>query len=101
MYPVSTKGHWWHLHEPPSETVVDASRIHFVRVRTDDRTQQLWAAAAARNEAVDRVLDAIPEGWTARLLLDEQLEPPPDAVSNMVPGEVRKLCDTKDWSDLN
>jgi hypothetical protein len=55
--------------------VVDASRIHFVRVRTDDRTQQLWAVAAARNEAVDRVLDAIPEGWTARLLLDEQLKP--------------------------
>jgi hypothetical protein len=40
--------------------VVDASRIHFVRVRTDDRTQQLWAAAAARNEAVDRVFDAAP-----------------------------------------
>ena len=80
--------------------MVDASRIHFVRVRTDDRTQQLWAAAAARNQAVDRVLDAIPEGWTARLL-DEQLKPPPDAISNMVPGEVRKLCETKDWSDLN
>jgi hypothetical protein len=69
-------------------------------VRTDDRTQQFWAAAAARNEAVDRVLDAIPEGWTARLS-DVQLKPPPDALSNMVPGEVRKLCETKDWSDLN
>jgi hypothetical protein len=48
-------------YEPPSEEImVDASSIHFVRVRTDDRTQQLWAAAAARNEAVDRVLDAAP-----------------------------------------
>ena len=80
--------------------MVDASSIHFVRVRTDDRTQQLWAVAAARNEAVDRVLDAIPEGWTARLL-EEQLKPQPNAVSNMVPNEVRKLCETKDWSDLN
>jgi hypothetical protein len=88
-------------HEPPSEeTVVDASSIHFVRVRTDDRTQQLWAAAGVRNEAVGRVLDAIPEGWTARLL-EEQLKPQPDAVSNMVAGEVRKLCETKDWFDLN
>lgn len=66
----------------------------------DDRTQQLWAAAAPSNEAVDRVLDAISEGWTARLL-EEQLKPPPDAISNMVPGEVRKLGETKDWSDLN
>ena len=81
--------------------MVDASRIHFVRVRTDDRTQQLWAAAVARDEAVNRVLDAIPEDWTARLLFHEQLEPQPDAVSNMVPGEVRKLCETKDWADLN
>jgi hypothetical protein len=80
--------------------MVDASSIHFVRVRTDDRTQQLWAAAGARNEAVGRVLDAIPEGWTARLL-NEQLKPQPDAVSNMMPGEVRKLCETKNWSDLN
>ena len=54
----------------------------------------------SRNEAVDRVLDAIPEGWTARLL-EEQLKPPPAAISNMVPGEVRKLGETKDWSDLN
>lgn len=79
---------------------MDASRLHFVRVRTDDRTQQLCAVAAPRNEAVDRVLDAIPEGWTARLL-EEQLKPPPAAISNMVPGEVRKLGETKDWSDLN
>jgi hypothetical protein len=79
---------------------MDASRIHFVRVTTDDRTQQVWAVAMARNEAVGRFLDVIPEGWTARLL-DEHLKPQPDAVSDMVPGEVRKLRETKDWSELN
>lgn len=79
---------------------MDASSIHFVRVTTDDRTRQVWAVAMARNEAVCRVLDAIPEGWTARLL-DDQLKPRPDALSDMVPGEVRKLCETRDWSELN
>jgi hypothetical protein len=60
---------------------MDASSIHFVRVTTDARTRQLWAAATARDEAVDRVLDVIPEGWTARLS-DEPLNPQPGAVSD-------------------
>lgn len=44
------------------------SAIHFVRVTTDDRSCQVWAAATARDDAVDRVLDMIPEGWCARLI---------------------------------
>jgi hypothetical protein len=79
---------------------MDASSIHFVRVTTDDRTREVWAVAMGRNEAVGRVLDVIPEGWTARLL-DEQLKLQPDALFDMVPGEVRKLCETKDWPELN
>lgn len=46
-----------------STKTLDAGRFHLVRVTTDDRTHQLWAAATSREEAVDRVLDAIPEGW--------------------------------------
>jgi hypothetical protein len=70
---------------------MNAHSIHLVRVTTDDREHRLWAAATSRGEAVDRVLDSIPEGWTARLL-DEQLKPRASAVVDMVSGEVRELC---------
>jgi hypothetical protein len=77
-----------------------ARSLHCVRVMTDDRTQQLWVAATARDEAVDCVLDVIPEGWTARLL-DEQFEPQADVASDMAPGEVRELCETKRWPEMH
>ena len=76
-----------------------ARTLHCVRVTTDDRTQQLWVAATARDKAVDCVLDVIPEGWTARLL-DEQFESPAD-FADMAPGEVRELSETKRWSETN
>ena len=50
---------------------MDMRAFHFVRVTTDDRSCQLWAAATAREDAVDRVLDIIPEGWCARLIDEE------------------------------
>ena len=62
--------------------------IQLVRVTTDERTFQLWAAATAREDAIDRVLDTIPEGWTA-CLLDER-----PVRMNMTPGEVRELRGT-------
>jgi hypothetical protein len=68
---------------------MDARKIHLVRVTTDDRSQQLWAAATQRAEAVDCVLDAIPEGWAA-CLLDQTLQPGKD-IPAMFAGEVRKL----------
>lgn len=71
---------------------MNAHSIHLVRVTTDDRRQQLWAAATAREDAVDRVLDAIPEGWAARLL-DDSLRPCESAVRDMTAGEVRELCE--------
>jgi hypothetical protein len=77
-----------------------ARTIHYVRVMTDDRTQQLWVAATARDQAVDRVLDVIPEGWTARLL-DEQFESLADLASDMVPGDVRELCEKKRRSEMH
>ena len=57
---------------------------------THDRKHRLWAAATSREEAVDRVLAAIPDGWSARLL-DGCLKPRQDAVLTMIPGEVREL----------
>jgi hypothetical protein len=77
-----------------------ARSLHCVRVMTDDRTQQLWVAATARDEAVDCVLDVISEGWTARLL-DEQFESQADLASDMAPGEARKPCETKRWSEMH
>ena len=47
---------------------VDLNSVHLVRVTTRDNEQRLWAAATSREEAVDRVLGAVPEGWNARLL---------------------------------
>jgi hypothetical protein len=74
---------------------MNAQSIHLVRVTTDDRKHQLWAAATSREQAVDRVLDAIPEGWAVRLL-DDALKPREDAVRGMIAGEVRELCETSD-----
>ena len=38
--------------------------VHLVRVTTDERENQLWAAATPREQAVRLVLNAIPEGRT-------------------------------------
>jgi hypothetical protein len=67
-----------------------AQNVHLVRVTTDDRKHQLWVAATPRKEAVNQVLNAIPEGWTAALL-SNRLKPEEVAVLNLRPGEVREL----------
>ncbi|WJR75090.1 hypothetical protein [Bradyrhizobium sp. NP1] len=67
-----------------------ADNIHLVRVTTDDRQHQFWIAATSRETAVDRVLDAIPEGWTASLL-EGALQAPEAVKLNIAPGEVRQL----------
>jgi hypothetical protein len=69
---------------------MDAGAIHLVRVTTDDRSHQLWAAATTRAEAVDRVLDAIPQGWAA-CLLERTLQSGKD-IGAMSAGEVRQLA---------
>ena len=63
--------------------------IHVVRVTPDDGERQFWLAATGRDEAVDRVLDAIPEGWTATLI-ERKLSDEQAASLNMAPGEVRR-----------
>lgn len=62
---------------------------HFVRVTTDDREHHIWAAATSREDAIDRVLDQVPEGWSACFI--EDAEPHLRAVIDMAPGEVREL----------
>ena len=64
--------------------------IHFVRVTPDDGTHQLWAAATSRDEAVDSVLNVIPEGWCAHLL-EETFRPRAEAVDDIRPGDVWQL----------
>jgi len=55
--------------------------VHLIRVLTDDRTHRLWVAAGSSPEAaVSLVLDAIPEGWSARL-----------AQENLTPAEMEGL----------
>jgi hypothetical protein len=77
------------------EAPMDADEINLVRITTDDLTRQLWAAATPRGQAVDRVLDVVPEGWCA-FLLDASIEPwmKPD-LSHMSYGEVRELTVAK------
>jgi len=45
-----------------------ATGINLVRITTDDREHQLWAAATPREEAITAVLKVVPEGWAAALL---------------------------------
>ena len=64
--------------------------VHLVRVTTDRGSEELWAAATPREEAVTLVSKAIPDGWRARLMHDS-LRPRAEVMRTMAPGEVRKL----------
>ncbi|MCC8950861.1 MULTISPECIES: hypothetical protein [Bradyrhizobium] len=66
-----------------------ATEIHLVRVTTDDGEVQIWLAATSREEAVDRVLDEIPEGWAVSLI-QRQLAAEHIPALNMAAGEVRR-----------
>ncbi|WGS05245.1 hypothetical protein MTX26_29550 [Bradyrhizobium sp. ISRA443] len=66
-----------------------AHEVHLVRVTTDDGERQIWLAATSREDAVDRVLDAIPEGWAASLI-ERQFSAEDAAALNLMSGEVRK-----------
>ncbi|RXT48762.1 hypothetical protein B5V03_12730 [Bradyrhizobium betae] len=64
-------------------------RVHLVRVITESGERQIWLAATGRDEAVDRVLDVIPEGWTASLI-QRELDAADAVALNLRPGEVRR-----------
>ncbi|MGY4573407.1 hypothetical protein [Bradyrhizobium sp. USDA 3256] len=67
-----------------------AAEVHLVRVTTDDGEVQIWLAATSRDEAIDRVLDAIPEGWAVSLI-KRQLPPEHIPALKMTVGEVRRI----------
>jgi hypothetical protein len=67
----------------------EMQRIHLVRVMTDSGERQIWLAATGRDEAVDQVLDFVPEGWSASLI-QRELDPDDAAALNLNPGEVRQ-----------
>jgi hypothetical protein len=64
--------------------------VHLVRVTTDDRKHQLWAAASSREKAVELVLDTIPEGWSA-VPESSRLRAEQPKVLNLGPGEVQEI----------
>lgn len=67
-----------------------ASEVHLIRVTTDEGEQQIWLAATPRDEAVDRVLDTVPEGWAVSLI-QRRLGAEQISELNMTVGEVRRL----------
>lgn len=66
-----------------------ATEVQLVRVTTDDGEIQIWLAATSRDQALDSVLDAIPEGWAVSLI-QRQLAAEQILLLNMVLGEVRR-----------
>ncbi len=69
---------------------------HIVRVMTDSRDQHLWLAAAPPADAINLVLDAVPEGWAAALLANYVLSPSEAASLHLGPGGIRKITSTTD-----
>ena len=71
--------------------MASADGIYLVRVTTDDREHQLWVAAAtSESDALNLVLNAVPEGWTASPT-SNRLKPGEIEVLNLKLGEVREL----------
>lgn len=64
---------------------------HLVRVITDHLEYEIWVAVTSREQAVARVLECVPEGWTASLLNEKSLDPDEVAVLRLQPGDARKL----------
>jgi hypothetical protein len=50
--------------------------VYLVRLLTDDRADRLWVGAGSSpEEAVNLVLNAIPEGWSASLAQEQLTQP--------------------------
>jgi hypothetical protein len=64
-------------------------------VTTDDRQEQLWVAATPGEEAVNRVLDVVPEGWAAALPSNKS-KPEELEILNLRAGEVREITNPSD-----
>jgi hypothetical protein len=66
--------------------------IYLVEVTSDDRPpkREFWLAAFPRQDAVRAVLEAIPEGWAAKLAPLRMTRDEAQRLK-MLPGTVRKL----------
>jgi len=65
--------------------------VYLVRVTTNERTHQLWVAAASSDEgALTLVLNRIPEGWSAAVLSNKLSQMEIEAL-NLKPGQVREI----------
>jgi hypothetical protein len=69
--------------------------VHLVEVTTDNLVRgapkkRLWIVAAPSNQAIDLVLAAIPEGWSAHIA-DGYLTAEDVELLNLSPGDVREL----------
>jgi hypothetical protein len=64
--------------------------IQLVLVTPDDRDHEVWAAATSSEEAITKVLAAVPTGWSASLLEIKLTQLECEAL-RMQAGEVRKL----------
>jgi hypothetical protein len=65
--------------------------VQLFRVTTDNRGCEIWAAATSNEEAFSRILNAVPEGWSAALL-DTGLTTSRERDDlKLQAGEVRKL----------
>lgn len=74
------------------------SAFTIVEVTADDwpagrPRNELWVAAAKPSQALTLVLAAVPEGWTAELVLDRLTQQQQASLEklNLQPGEVCKL----------
>ena len=70
--------------------------VQIVRVLTDDRDQHLWLVAAPPDDAVNKVLNAVPEGWAAALLANDVLSPSEAAALHLGPGDIREITSRTD-----
>jgi hypothetical protein len=65
--------------------------VQLFRVTADNRDYEIWAASTSSEEAFSRILDVVPEGWSAALL-DTGLTTSRELDDlKLQAGEVRKL----------
>ena len=71
--------------------MTDMATFHLVRVTTDDGKHRLWVVAAdTREKAIENVLKALPEGWTATIV-PTGVKAQEAAFFNLKPGEAREI----------
>ena len=66
------------------------SALQFFCVTTDDCKQQLWVATGSPEAAATAVLEAVPEGWTARCM-DDVPAGRLCGLEILMPGEAREV----------